>query len=104
MDAVTMEISTSIKSTILTETTTTTAAATHQPFSSTTEKQLLEKSDLFNFAAIDYTFFVLLLCLSTVIGIYYGFFSKHKQNTTSEYILGGRSMKILPVATSMIAT
>lgn len=59
---------------------------------------------VFHFSWLDYGFFVGLLSLSALIGIYYGFFSKHKQNNTAEYILGGRSMKILPVATSMIAT
>lgn len=59
---------------------------------------------VFHFSWLDYAFFLGLLSLSTVIGIYYGFFSKHKQNNTNEYILGGRSMKIVPVAISMIAT
>lgn len=59
---------------------------------------------VFHFGWLDYGLFVGLLTLSALIGIYYGFFSKHKQNNTSEYILGGRSMDILPVATSMIAT
>lgn len=58
----------------------------------------------FHFGWIDYGLFIVLLGISTLIGIYYGFFSKHKQNNMSEYILGGRSMKILPVATSMIAS
>ncbi|XP_055316602.1 sodium-coupled monocarboxylate transporter 1-like [Sitodiplosis mosellana] len=59
---------------------------------------------VFHFSWLDYGFFVGLLSISALIGIHYGFFSKHKQNNTDEYILGGRSMKILPVATSMIAT
>lgn len=58
----------------------------------------------FHFGWLDYGFFVGLLSISALIGIYYGFFSKHKQNNTAEYILGGRTMKILPVATSLIAT
>lgn len=62
------------------------------------------KDFVFHFSWLDYGFFVGLLGLSALIGVYYGFFSKHKQNTTSEYILGGRTMKIIPVATSMIAT
>ncbi|XP_031634441.1 sodium-coupled monocarboxylate transporter 1-like [Contarinia nasturtii] len=57
-----------------------------------------------HFSWFDYGFFLGLLGLSTLIGIYYGFFSKHKQNNPNEYILGGRTMKILPVATSLIAT
>lgn len=73
------------------------------------ERQQQQQQDdvnnfVFHFSWLDYAFFVGLLSLSALIGIYYGFFSKHKQNNTAEYILGGRSMKILPVATSMIAT
>lgn len=56
------------------------------------------------FTWFDYFFFVALLGLSTLIGFYYGFLSKHKQNNTSEYILGGQSMKILPIATSLVAS
>lgn len=84
------------------------SSTTTEP-SSTTEHlfkangSILE-SGLFQFGVLDYAFFVLLISLSALIGIYYGFFSKHKQNTTAEYILGGRSMQIIPVATSMIAT
>lgn len=66
--------------------------------------QSAAKNFVFRFGWFDYGFFVGLLGLSAIIGIYYGFFSKHKQNTTAEYILGGRTMKIIPVATSMIAT
>lgn len=67
------------------------------------EQQQQQQNFVFHFSWLDYTFFLGLLSLSALIGIYYGFFSKHKQNNTDEYILGGRSMKILPVATSMIA-
>lgn len=63
-----------------------------------------EKQFVFHFSWLDYGLFVLLLGVSTMIGVYYGFFSKHKQNNTNEYILGGRSMAILPVAISIIAT
>lgn len=59
---------------------------------------------LVHFSWIDYSFFILLLGISALIGVYYGFMSKHKQNNISEYILGGRSMSILPVATSLVAS
>lgn len=59
---------------------------------------------IFHFGWIDYSLFAALLGISTLIGVFYGFFSKHKQNNISEYIFGGRSMQILPVATSMIAS
>lgn len=59
---------------------------------------------IFHFGWLDYGIFIALLGMSTLIGVFYGFFSKHKQNNTNEYILGGRSMKIIPVATSLIAS
>lgn len=72
----------------------------------TIPKQITSNDEqiIFHFGWLDYGFFVGLLGMSTLIGIFYGFFSKHKQNNVSEYILGGRSMKILPVAISMIAS
>lgn len=59
---------------------------------------------IFHFSWLDYGFFIALLSTSLLIGVFFGFFSKHKQNNTTEYILGGRSLKILPVATSMVAS
>lgn len=53
------------------------------------------------FSWFDYTFFCGMLGLSIIIGIYFGFFNK--QDTTEEYLLGGKSMKILPVAMSLVA-
>lgn len=72
----------------------------------TMANQITHNNDqiLFHFGWIDYGLFAALLGISTLIGVFFGFFSKHKQNNTSEYIFGGRSMKILPVATSMIAS
>lgn len=67
-------------------------------------KRAQDEPVVFHFGWPDYAFFVGLLGISTLIGVYYGFFSKHKQNNTAEYIFGGRSMKILPVATSLIAS
>lgn len=64
--------------------------------SSTTEKLY--------FTTLDYVFFCCMLCLSMLIGIYYGFFAKRKQNTTSEYLLGSKTMKIFPVSMSLTAT
>lgn len=59
---------------------------------------------LIRFTGFDYFFFVVLLGLSILIGFYYGFVSKHKQNNASEYIMGGRSMNIVPIATSLVAS
>lgn len=69
-----------------------------------TNKPTFDEQVIFHFGWLDYGFFVALLGMSALIGIFYGFVSKHKQNNTAEYILGGRSMKILPVATSQIAS
>lgn len=74
-------------------------------FETASAEQIIETVDtVYHFGWLDYSFFIILLSLSALIGAYYGFFSKHKQNNTEEYILGGRTMKIIPVATSMIAT
>ena len=57
-----------------------------------------------SFTTLDYSFFGALLGLSAAIGIYYGFFSKHKQNTTKEYILGGKTMSTFPISVSLVAS
>lgn len=55
------------------------------------------------FSGIDYTVFGLSLLLSATIGIYYGCFGG-KQNTTTDFLMGGKDMGILPVALSMVAS
>lgn len=55
------------------------------------------------FTTWDYLMFALLLGLSTLIGVYYGFFAKRKQNNTAEYLLGGKQMNTFPVSVSLIA-
>lgn len=83
---------------------TTTAAASNQIIQNNTVAAADDDQIIFHFGWIDYGLFVALLGISTMIGIFYGFFSKHKQNNISEYIFGGRSMQILPVAISMTAS
>ncbi|KAF2892441.1 hypothetical protein ILUMI_13726, partial [Ignelater luminosus] len=61
------------------------------------------KMDFLNFSWIDYTLFVLMFCLSLAVGMYYGCCSQ-QQNTTEEYLLGGKKMKIFPVAMSLVAS
>jgi len=56
----------------------------------------------FTFGTIDYIVFVLMLLTSASIGVYFGFFSKSK-NTTDEYLMGGKKMKTIPIAISLIA-
>jgi len=54
------------------------------------------------FGWLDYTFFMLMLVLSTLIGVYFGFWGK-KRDCPEEYLLGGKSMSTLPVAVSLVA-
>ncbi|XP_055905168.1 sodium-coupled monocarboxylate transporter 2-like [Eupeodes corollae] len=57
----------------------------------------------FTFGAVDYTVFTLLLVISAVIGVYFGFFSGDN-DTTDEYLLGGKRMKPWPVAVSLVSS
>lgn len=57
-----------------------------------------------SFTKIDYAIFGLMMGVSTLIGVYYGFLSKKKQNNTAEYLLGSKSMGVIPVAISLTAT
>ncbi|XP_071451637.1 sodium-coupled monocarboxylate transporter 1-like [Hetaerina americana] len=56
------------------------------------------------FSPLDYGLFAAMLVVSASIGVYFGFFAKKKQNTTSEYLMGGKNMGIAPVAMSLIAS
>ena len=57
-----------------------------------------------SFTNIDYVLFGGMLALSAMIGVYYGFIAKQKQNSTAEYLLGSKKMSIWPVAISLTAT
>lgn len=61
----------------------------------------LEENKL-QFSWYDYCLFMFMLGLSVLIGIYFGYFGK-KQSTANEYLLGGKSMKVWPVAMSLVA-
>jgi sodium-coupled monocarboxylate transporter 8/12 len=50
---------------------------------------------------LDYVVFSILLGTSLIIGVYFGFFSK--QNTTNEYLFGGKKMGFFPVAVSLLS-
>ncbi|XP_063915704.1 sodium-coupled monocarboxylate transporter 2-like [Zophobas morio] len=52
------------------------------------------------FSIYDYIIFISSLVFSTLIGIYYGCFGT-KQATTKEYLMGGKNMKIIPIAISV---
>ncbi|KAI8124518.1 Sodium-coupled monocarboxylate transporter 2 [Lucilia cuprina] len=66
-----------------------------------TTAEIIPKS--FTFGTIDYIVFVLMLCVSAGIGVYFGFFSK-SSNTTDEYLMGSKKMKTIPIAISLIAS
>lgn len=57
-----------------------------------------------SFGALDYAVFSSLLIASGAIGVYYAIRAKKNQVSTAEYIFGGKTMKTLPVAISLIAT
>ncbi|XP_055642671.1 sodium-coupled monocarboxylate transporter 1-like [Toxorhynchites rutilus septentrionalis] len=56
------------------------------------------------FSTADYVIFFTMMAMSALIGIYYGFFAKQKQDNTAEYLLGSKQMKVFPVAMSLTAT
>ena len=53
------------------------------------------------FSWVDYVVFVLMLAISAVVGVYWGFMKK--QTTQADYLLGGRNMKVIPVSMSLVA-
>lgn len=55
-----------------------------------------------NFDLTDYTVFGVMLSFSAAIGLYFGCFDSNEQ-TTEEYLLGGRKMKTIPIAISLVA-
>lgn len=52
---------------------------------------------------LDYLVFGAMLLFSALIGVYFAFFAKKKQNTTAEYLMGGKTMGIFPISMSLIA-
>lgn len=57
-----------------------------------------------HFSVVDYALFGGMLVTSALVGLYFGFCSKTKQDNPMEYLLGSKAMKILPVAISLTAT
>ena len=52
---------------------------------------------------VDYVIFALLLLVSSVIGIYFGY--KHrKQMTSAEYLLASKSVSWFPISVSLIVS
>ncbi|KAK0061081.1 sodium-coupled monocarboxylate transporter 1 [Biomphalaria pfeifferi] len=56
-----------------------------------------------HFHVADFVVFALTIVISVGIGIYYAF-SGGRQKTTSEYLVGGRTMNFIPVAISLMAS
>lgn len=55
------------------------------------------------FSALDYVIFAIILAIASVIGLFHGC-TGSKQSSTSEFLLAGRSMSVLPVALSLLAS
>lgn len=55
------------------------------------------------FGWLDFTVFGLMLGFSALIGVYFGFCDK-KQESRVDYLFGGKNMKTLPVAVSLVAS
>lgn len=56
-----------------------------------------------SFHVLDYVIFTLTLVISAGIGVFYAWRDKRKQ-TTTEFLLGGRRMSIVPVTLSLMAS
>ncbi|XP_019874461.2 sodium-coupled monocarboxylate transporter 1-like isoform X2 [Aethina tumida] len=54
------------------------------------------------FGWVDYVMFMCMLLMCMGIGLYYGLL--HTSNTAQDYLIGGRAMKVFPVAMSLIAS
>lgn len=59
--------------------------------------------DAGSFGPADYAVFVLMLAVSSGIGIYYGWVDR-RNRSSSEFLTGGRTLSILPVAMSLTAS
>jgi Na+/pantothenate symporter len=85
------------------------------------EKESLSVDDLSDslkrFGALDYAVFVLMLACCSMVGLYFGYqdHMKHKRSKRGrrgsvieveavDYLMGGRNMKVFPVAMSLVAS
>ena len=55
------------------------------------------------FGTWDYVVFAIILAIASGIGLYYGC-TGNKQSSTNEFLMAGRSMSVLPVALSLLAS
>lgn len=54
----------------------------------------------------DYSVFIVMLVICALIGVYFGFIEKKpakKCDEESDYLVGGRQMKVVPIVMSLIA-
>uniref|UniRef100_T1IVN9 Sodium-coupled monocarboxylate transporter 1 n=1 Tax=Strigamia maritima TaxID=126957 RepID=T1IVN9_STRMM len=59
--------------------------------------------DATHFHLVDYVIFILMLCVSVCIGLFYAC-TGDKQRTASEYLMGNRNMGKFPIAMSLLAS
>ena len=57
-----------------------------------------------HFASIDYIVFGLTVCASLTIGLGLSRAGRHRTESTSEFLMAGRSMKSVPIALSLLAS
>ena len=55
------------------------------------------------FTVWDYVIFAVILAIASVIGLYHGCIG-NRQNSIAEFLMAGRSMSVLPVALSLLAS
>lgn len=71
------------------------------------------RDSLKHFGLVDYSVFIAMLLSCTVVGLYFGYedyvkrksAKKHRRGSEAQdYLMGGRNMKIFPVAMSLVAS
>ncbi|KAL3275706.1 hypothetical protein HHI36_020455 [Cryptolaemus montrouzieri] len=73
-----------------------------QNISTTSLPHLLNITRRITFSWYDYLLFTIVLGFSCLIGVYFGCIKK--QNTKKDYLLGGKQMKVWPIAISLVAS
>lgn len=61
----------------------------------------LDNNAIRRFDWVDYLIFVTILIISSLIGVYHAY--KGSSGSTSQYLLGGKEMGIVPIALSLAA-
>ncbi|XP_015834034.1 sodium-coupled monocarboxylate transporter 2 [Tribolium castaneum] len=69
----------------------------------TTIIQTVSRLSKVSFSWYDYILFSVMLVLSALIGIYFGCFGS-KQSSANEYLMGGKTMRVIPIAISLVAS